>query len=78
MFAAELLLAGQAAWVALPSLHHGKNHSYCTTILQLEPPLQHTEHMQSYSFSISNLVLAVPSTEIIKWKTDFHTSKDFT
>ncbi len=32
---------------------------------------------QSPSFSISNLVLAVPSTEILKWITDFHTSKQF-
>jgi hypothetical protein len=32
-------------------------------------------YMQSQSFSISNLVLAVPSTEILKWITDFHTSK---
>ncbi len=35
MLAAEQLLAGQAAWVALPSVHHGKHHSYWTTILQL-------------------------------------------
>ncbi len=28
MLAAEQLLAGQAAWVALPNFHHGKNHSY--------------------------------------------------
>ncbi len=26
--AAEQLLAGQAAWVALPIVHHDKNHSY--------------------------------------------------
>ena len=35
-------------------------------------------YMQSHSFRSSNLVLAVPSTEILKWKTDFHTSKHFT
>ena len=189
MLSADQLLPGQAAWVALPSVHHGKNHSYWATILQLswsgrqsrstlqlsasfvcppsppiqvyctQPPLRHTEHMtskreyskgrsqiflavilfgscpprhqliqpqwlplsfsltyrartclpllaskgnrgganhmtakqmwfsslllfhaymQSHSFSISNLVLAVPSTEILKWITDFHTSKHFT
>ncbi len=38
MLAAEQLLAGQAAWVALPSIHHGKNHSYWATILQLSWP----------------------------------------
>jgi len=27
MLAAEQLLAGQAAWVALPNFHHGKNNS---------------------------------------------------
>ncbi len=32
----------------------------------------------AYSYSISNLVLAVPSTEILKWITDFHTFKHFT
>jgi hypothetical protein len=35
MLAAEQLLAGQAAWVALPNFHHGKNNSYKDTILQL-------------------------------------------
>jgi hypothetical protein len=33
MHTAEQLLTGQAAWVALPSAHHGKNHSYWATIL---------------------------------------------
>ena len=33
MHTAEQLLPGQAAWVALPSVHHGKNHSYWATIL---------------------------------------------
>ncbi len=33
--------------------------------------------MQSHSFSVSNLVLAVPYTEILKWITDFYTSKYF-
>jgi hypothetical protein len=35
-------------------------------------------YMQSHSFSISNLVLAVPSTEIHEWITDLYTSKHFT
>jgi hypothetical protein len=35
-------------------------------------------YMQSHSFSISNLVLAVPSTEINEWITDLYTSKHFT
>jgi hypothetical protein len=35
-------------------------------------------YMQSHSFSISNLVLAVPSTEILEWITDLYTSKHFT
>jgi hypothetical protein len=35
MLAAEQLLPDQAAWVAFPSVHHGKNHSYWATILQL-------------------------------------------
>jgi hypothetical protein len=35
MFAAEQLLAGQAAWVALPCVHHGKNNSYWATIHKL-------------------------------------------
>jgi hypothetical protein len=35
-------------------------------------------NVQYYSFSISNLVLAVPSTEILEWITNFHTSKHFT
>jgi hypothetical protein len=33
MHTAEQLLPGQAAWVALPSAHHSKNHSYWATIL---------------------------------------------
>ncbi len=33
MHTAEQLLSGQAEWVALPSIHHGKNHSYWATIL---------------------------------------------
>jgi hypothetical protein len=33
MHTAEQLLSGQAAWVALPSVHQGKNHSYWATIL---------------------------------------------
>jgi hypothetical protein len=33
MHTAEQLLLGQAAWIALPSVHHGKNHSYWATIL---------------------------------------------
>ncbi len=33
MRTAEQLLPGQAACVALPSAHHGKNHSYWATIL---------------------------------------------
>ncbi len=32
-------------------------------------------YMQSHSFSISNLVLAVPSTEILEWITDLYTSQ---
>jgi hypothetical protein len=32
MLAAEQLLPGQAAWVALPSIHHGENRSYRVTI----------------------------------------------
>jgi hypothetical protein len=32
MRAAEQLLPGQAAWVALSSIHRGKKHSYCVTI----------------------------------------------
>jgi hypothetical protein len=35
-------------------------------------------YMQSHSFSISNLVLAVPSTEIHEWITDLYTFKHFT
>ncbi len=35
MLAAEQLLAGQAALVALPSAHHGKNPTYWAAILQL-------------------------------------------
>jgi hypothetical protein len=35
-------------------------------------------YMQPHSFSISNLVLAVPSTEIHEWITDLYTSKHFT
>jgi hypothetical protein len=54
----------------LPPLNTGVLH--CT-----QQPLRHTEHM-TYSFSISNLGLEVPSTEILKWITDFHTSKHFT
>ncbi len=34
--------------------------------------------MQPHSFSISNLVLAVPSTYIHEWITDLYTSKHFT
>jgi hypothetical protein len=33
MHIAEQLLSVQAAWVALSSVHHGKNHSYLDTIL---------------------------------------------
>jgi hypothetical protein len=33
MHRAEQLLSGQAAWIALPSVNHGKNHSYWATIL---------------------------------------------
>ncbi len=33
MHTAEQLLSVQAAWVALPSVHHGKNHSCLATIL---------------------------------------------
>jgi hypothetical protein len=33
MLSADQLLQGQAAWVALPSAHHGKNHSYWATIV---------------------------------------------
>jgi hypothetical protein len=35
-------------------------------------------YMQSHSFSISNLVLAVPSTEIHEGMTILYTSKHFT
>jgi hypothetical protein len=35
MLAAEQLLPGQTAWVALPSIHHGKNQSYLAIIFQL-------------------------------------------
>jgi len=35
MLSADQLLPGQAAWVALPSTHHGKNVTYWATILQL-------------------------------------------
>jgi hypothetical protein len=35
MLSADQLLPGQAAWVALPSAHHGKNQAYWATILQL-------------------------------------------
>ena len=35
MLSADQLLPGQAAWVALPSAHHGKNLTYWTTILHL-------------------------------------------
>ena len=33
MHTAEQFLSGQAAWVALPSIPHGKNHSYWAAIL---------------------------------------------
>jgi hypothetical protein len=33
--AAEQLKAGQAAWVALPSIYYGENYYYWATILQL-------------------------------------------
>jgi hypothetical protein len=33
MHTAEQLMPGQAAWVALPSVRHGKNHSYWANIL---------------------------------------------
>ncbi len=33
MHKAEQLLSCQAAWVALPSINHGKNHSYWAIIL---------------------------------------------
>ena len=32
-------------------------------------------YMQPHSFSISDLELAIPSTDILRWITDFHTSK---
>ena len=35
MLSADQLLPGQAAWVALPSAHHGKKLTYWATILQL-------------------------------------------
>jgi hypothetical protein len=35
-------------------------------------------YMQPHPFSIYNLVLAVPSTEIHEWITDLYTSKHFT
>ena len=35
-------------------------------------------YMQSHLFSISNLVLSVPSTEILEWITYLYTSKHFT
>ncbi len=35
-------------------------------------------YMQPHSFSISNLVLAVPYIEIPEWITDLYTSKNFT
>ncbi len=35
MLSADQLLPGQAAWVALPSAHLGKNLTYWATILQL-------------------------------------------
>jgi hypothetical protein len=35
MHTAEQLLLGHAAWVALPSVHHGKNHFYWATILEM-------------------------------------------
>jgi hypothetical protein len=130
MLAAEQLLSGQAAWVALPRVHHGKKQSYWATVLQLRwsgrqsrsfylcpaPPRHHSwyshngspclslllidqVHVRLYLLArgcvcgpnhtiivprihaslliqcISNLVLSVPSTEILKWITDFHTSK---
>jgi hypothetical protein len=35
-------------------------------------------YIQSHSFSISNLVLAVPSTEIPEWITDLYSFKHLT
>jgi hypothetical protein len=52
----------------------GTNHTIAKQTLFSSLSLFHA-YMQSSSFSISNLVLAVPSTEILKWITDFHTSK---
>jgi hypothetical protein len=34
MLSTDQLLSGKAAWVALPSAHHGKNQTYWATILQ--------------------------------------------